>query len=65
MFQVVLLFREYEFAIVCKPNHIHVVANVIFRLLDTIEIINVLDQTIDVALLRLQLIWLEEIKYYL
>lgn len=63
MFQVVL-FQEYESAIVCKPNHIHVVANAIFRLLETIKLINVLDQTIDVALLHLQPIWLEEIRDY-
>jgi hypothetical protein len=62
MFQVVLLFQEYGFVIVCKPNHIHVVANAIFRLLDTIKLINVLDQTIDVALLHLQPIGPKEIK---
>jgi hypothetical protein len=65
MFQVVLLFRKYEFVVVYKPNRTHVVANAISRLPDTIKPTNVLDQTIDATLLHLQPIWLEEIKDYL
>jgi hypothetical protein len=44
MFQVVLLFQKYEFVVVYKPNHTHVVANAISRLPNTIKPTNVLDQ---------------------
>jgi hypothetical protein len=41
-----------------KLGHTHVVANALFRFLNTI----VPNQTIDVALFMLQPIWLEKVK---
>ncbi len=41
-----------------KPSRTHVVANALFRFLNTI----IPDQTIDVALFMLQPIWLEKVK---
>ncbi len=60
-----LLFLEYEFIVVYKLGHTHVVANALSRLLDTIEPTGVPDQTIDTTLFMLQLVWLEEVKNYL
>ncbi len=60
-----LLFLEYEFIIVYKPSHTHVVANALSRFMNTIDSIRVPNQIIDAALFMLQLIWLEEIKNYM
>jgi hypothetical protein len=48
-----LLFLGYEFIIVYKPNHTHVVADALSRLLDTTKLIGVLDQTTNVTLFML------------
>ncbi len=59
------MFLEYEFIIVYKPGHTHVLVDALFRLLDIIEPIGAFDKTIDAALFMLQLEWLEEVKNYL
>jgi hypothetical protein len=51
---------EYAFIIIYKPDHTHVVIDALSRLLNIIEPTGVLDQTIDVTLFMLQLVWLEE-----
>lgn len=38
-----LLFLEYEFIVVYKPDHTHVIANALFRLLDTTKLTWVFD----------------------
>ncbi len=48
-----LLFLEYEFIVIYKPGHTHVVANALSRILDIIELIGVLDQTTYVTLFML------------
>ncbi len=60
-----LLFLEYEFTIIYKPSCTHVVADSLFKLLDTIESTRVPDQTTNATLFMLQLVWLEEVKNYL
>jgi hypothetical protein len=48
-----LLFLEYEFHVIYKPNHTHGVTNALSRLLDIIESTRVLDQIANVALFML------------
>jgi hypothetical protein len=60
-----LLFLEYEFTIVYKPSKTHVIANVLSRLLDSLEPLGVLDQTMDASLFSIEPIWMWEVKTYL
>jgi hypothetical protein len=60
-----LLFLEYEFTVIYKLGRIHVVANVLFRLVDSSEPLGVLDQTVDASLFSIELIWMQEVKNYL
>jgi hypothetical protein len=60
-----LLFLEYEFTVIYIPSCIHVVTNSLFKLLDTIELTGVLNQTTNATLFMFQLVWLEEVKNYL
>jgi len=45
-----LLFLEYDFTVVYKPSRIHVVANALSRLSNSVEPIGVFNQTIDASL---------------
>ncbi len=48
-----LLFLEYEFTIVYKLSHTHVIVDALSRFLDTTKPTRVLDQTIDATLFML------------
>jgi len=60
-----LLFLEYEFTIVYKLGRTHVVVYVLSRLLDSLEPLGVLNQTVDASLFFVEPIWMQEIKTYL
>jgi hypothetical protein len=60
-----LLFLEYEFIIVYKLGCTHVVVDALSTLSNTTELTKVLDQTTNVTLFMLQLVWLKEVKNYL
>jgi len=60
-----LLFLEYEFTIIYKQSRTHVVTDALSRLPNNTNPIGVPNHTINVALLMLQLVWLEEVKNYL
>jgi hypothetical protein len=53
-----LLFLEYVFTIVYKPGKTHVIANALSRLLDSSKPLGVLDQSVDVSLFFVELIWM-------
>jgi hypothetical protein len=57
-----LLFLEYEFTINYKPSRTHVVADVLFGLLDSSKPLGILDQTIDASLFSIEPIWMQEVK---
>jgi hypothetical protein len=59
-----LLFLEYDFIVVYKPNKIHVVANALWRLLDITEPTCVFDQTINVSLFYTKPEWLKNVKEF-
>jgi hypothetical protein len=59
-----LLFLEYDFIVVYKPNKIHVVANALSKLLNIIEPTCVFDQTINVSLFYTKLEWLKNVKEF-
>jgi hypothetical protein len=59
-----LPFLDYEFNVIYKPSCTHVVADALFRLPNTTKPTRVLDQTIDVTLFMLELVWLEKVKNY-
>jgi hypothetical protein len=59
-----LLFLEYDFIVVYKPNKIHVVANALWRLLDITEPTCVFDQTINVSLFYTKPEWLKNAKEF-
>jgi len=52
-----LLFLEYELTIVYKLGRTHVV-DVLFRLLDSLKPLDVLDQTVDASLFSIEPIWM-------
>jgi hypothetical protein len=56
--QMVIVILEYEFIVVYKPGKIHVVVDVLFRLLNSSKPLGVLDQTLDASLFSIQLIWM-------
>jgi hypothetical protein len=53
-----LLFLEYEFTIVYKPNRTHVVADVLSRLQNNLEPLGVTYQTMDASLFSVKPIWM-------
>jgi hypothetical protein len=57
-----LLFLEYEFAIVYKPGKTNVVADVLSKLLNSSEPLGVPKQTIDASLFSIKPIWMQEVK---
>jgi hypothetical protein len=60
-----LLFLEYDFTIVYKPNRTHVVTNALSRLPNIIEPTGVLDQTTYESLFYTKLEWLNDVKEFL
>jgi len=50
---------------VYKPDIIHVITNVLSRLLDSTKPIGVFDQTIDASLFYIGLEWLNDVKEFL
>ncbi len=59
-----LLIMEYEFTVVYKLGCTHVVADALSRLLDITVPTRVTDQTTNILLFMLQLVWLEEVRIY-
>ncbi len=59
------MFLEYEFIIIYKRGHTHVIADALSRLLDITKLTWVHDQTTNAALFMLQLTWLKKLKNYL
>jgi hypothetical protein len=58
-----LLFSEYKFIVVYKPNRTHVVANALSKLLDCVEPLGIPDQIVDDAsLFFIQPIWMQEVN---
>jgi hypothetical protein len=53
-----LLFLEYVFTIVYKPGKTHAIANALSRLLDSSKPLGVSDQSVDVSLFFVELIWI-------
>ncbi len=55
-----LLFLEYDFSVIYKPRRFHFVVDALFRMPNLKEENGVLDQTMDIMLFLLQLVWLQE-----
>jgi hypothetical protein len=53
-----LLFLEYEFTIVYKPSKTHVIVDVLSILLNNSKSLGVPDQTINMSLFFVELIWM-------
>jgi hypothetical protein len=60
-----LLFLEYDFTVVYKPNKTHVITNALSRLLDITKPIGVLDQTTYASLFYIELEWLKDVEEFL
>ncbi len=60
-----LLFLEYNFSMVYKPMHFHLVVDVLLQLLDAIKNPGVHDKTIDASLFIFQLEWIQEVHTYI
>ncbi len=60
-----LLFLEYDFKIIYKPNRSHLMANALSSLPNQAKPVGVLDQTTNVHLFTLLLEWLQIIYDYL
>jgi hypothetical protein len=60
-----LLILEYDFTLVYKLGRIHVVTNVLSRLLDSVEPIVMPYQTIDANLFYTKPHWLNDVKDFL
>jgi hypothetical protein len=60
-----LLFLEYEFTVVYKPNRTHVIADVLSILLNNLEPFDIQGQTMDTLLFFVKPIWMQEVKTYL
>jgi len=60
-----LLFLEYDFIVVYKPDRTHVVADALLRLPDITEPTGVLDQTTYASLFYIELEWLKDVKEFL
>ncbi len=59
------LFLKYDFIVVYKLSKTHVVANVLFRLSDTIEPTRILEQTIDANTIFTKPKWLNDVRMFL
>jgi hypothetical protein len=59
-----LLFLEYEFIVIYKPNKTHVVIDALSKLLDSSKPLGILHQTMDASLFFVEPIWMQEIKSY-
>jgi hypothetical protein len=57
-----LLFMEYDFTVVYKPNITHVVADALSRLPDSIKPTCVPNQTTDASLFNTRPEWLNDVK---
>jgi hypothetical protein len=57
-----LLFLECEFTIVYKPSRTHVVVDILFKLLDSLEPLGVPYQIVDASLFSIEPIWMQEVK---
>ncbi len=57
-----LLFLEYEFTIIYKPNRTDVVASVLSKLLDNSKPSGVLDQIVDASFFFVEPMWMHEVK---
>ncbi len=60
-----LLFFEYEFTIVYKLGTTHVIANVLSKFLNSLELLGVPYQTVDASLFFVEPTWMQEVKIYL
>jgi hypothetical protein len=60
-----LLFLEYDFIVIYKPQRTHLVVDVLFCLLHNIEPQGVPDQMVDVFLFTIQHDWLSNVSTYL
>jgi hypothetical protein len=60
-----LLILEYDFIVVYKLDKTHVITDVFSKLLNIIEPIGVLDQTIDASLFYTKPDWLNDVKDFL
>ncbi len=55
------LFLKYDFIVLYKLSKTHVVANVLFRLSNTIEPTRILEQTIDANIIFTKPKWLNDV----
>jgi hypothetical protein len=60
-----LLFLEYDLKIVYKLGRSHLMADALRRLPNQVELVGVLNKTIDTHLFTLQLEWLQNVYDYL
>jgi hypothetical protein len=61
---MVIIILEYEFIVVYTLGKTHVVADVLFRLLNSSKPLGVLDQTLDASLFSIESTWMQEIRSY-
>jgi hypothetical protein len=62
---MVVIFPKYEFIVVYKLQHTHVVASGLSKLPNSIEPMGVFNQIVDVTVFHMQLVWLKEVKEFL
>ncbi len=60
-----LLFLEYHFTIVYKPNRTHVVVDILSRLPNTTKPTRVPNQSINASLFYTKLKWLNDVKKFM
>ncbi len=60
-----LLFLNYEFTIIYKPNKTHVGTDDLFRLLNSSKALGVPNQIVDASLFSIEPIQMQEVKSYL
>jgi hypothetical protein len=53
-----LLFLEFEFIVIYKPNRTHVVVDVLSRLPNSLKPLGIPNQTIDASLFSIEPIWM-------
>jgi VanZ family protein len=56
---------EYEFTVVYKLGKTHVGADILSKLLDSLEPFGVPNQTVNASLYSIEHIWMYEVKSYL
>jgi hypothetical protein len=62
---MLLLFLEYDFSVIYKPERSHFVADALSQMPNFIKESGVPYQTMDLSLFLLQPMWLQEISKYL